>query len=465
MKKFIAILSLLIITFGSKIVTLAAPDDPNGWQTDPVISALMEVIPENTGKNPDNTFYEKLWQNGYNPQDNYKVLLYNMSGNLWAYVSPNLVLNDTSVTIPSGCVYVNYSVTLNESFVYTQSNSYTTQLSNEFQWIGSYTDAIEMDDDIDYTLPIPRAKLVTAGETTGTMENPVNNFKLMIDTPNFDLTGLYVEVTAKYYSPSKVYISTYMWNKSEYTVGEYSISGQDNIVALANRTRLIDLTPNTQTEYRWQVDLNVNNGWYNFMRTKTANYPDFLWASSGDYVQQGEALNAIGKYNSQMYSLPGSYNMIELFIRYFRIDGASIKVGQWLHLRNNTVLDNDAINVSIPVSNPPIEQDTSPVVNLPDDTNSITTGVWLPTYNPDEVNVVINNNMPEQNTLNYPTIVSYNHDIAFKQYAETARNIPDFFTNVTNFAVMAFSFIPAEVWAIISMGLLLSIAVMVIKIL
>lgn len=465
MKKFILALCALIFACGTSVVSYAAPENPDGWETDAVIQAFREVIPEITGKNPGDSFYERIWQNGYNPQDNYYVFLYNMQTNLWAYISPDLQLNGTSVTVPSNCVYINYNSTTGESSTNRSGNSYTVTLSNEFQWVGSYTDAIVMSGDIDYTLPVPRAKLVTAGEAVGSMETPVNNFKLMIDTPNYDLTGLCVEVTAKYYSPSKVYITTYMWYKSEYTVGEYSVSEQDLIVPLANRTRLIDLTPNTQSEYRWQVDLNVNNGWYNFMRTKTANYPDFYWASSGDVIQQGEALSAIGKYNSQMYALPGSYNMVELFIRYYKIDGSSIKVGQWLHMRNNTTLDNEAINVSIPVSNPPIEQVTSPIVDLPDDTNSITTGVWLPTYNPDEVNVIVNNNMPEQNTLNYPTIVSYNKDVVFQEWANFSRGIPDFFTSITNFAAMAFAFIPSEIWAIISMGLVLSIAVMVIKIL
>lgn len=473
MKKFLAVLSVLIITCGTRIISLASPDDPNGWQNDDVISSMMQVIPEITGKTPNDQFYSSVWNLGFNPQDNASLFLYNMSGNLWSYVSSDLVLNGDYVTVPANCKYVNYSVTLNESNVYTGGNSYTVQLSSEFQWVGAYGDLTDNGDYHDYSIPNFSGRFVTpinenitepqicvgflyshggGGRRRG--ENNITPEPSSTPAQNRFLE-YNVEVIARFgicnnfnISGTGSFLNWYPVN-IDYTdfVTVYDVSDNKKVSDMGNNDFYLSL-PNTIQEWTDLYNSNVESIVFNWNANITA---------TGKNYQENNYKNNNMKYAGVQY------NIADVYVRFVKMVNGEKHVGNWTHYVNSDVGTGTPPYNSIDVI--PIEPSSNTSILDPDAGNNlIENGDRDNTLLPDvNVNTIVN--MPNQNQLNYPTVVSYNKDVVFQEWAGFAERIPNFFTSITAFATMAFSFIPSEIWAIIGMGLVLSIAVMVLKIL
>lgn len=465
MKKFMIILSVLIITCGTKIVSFAAPADSDGWESDVAFNTVMDTFTSAYNITMPDSIKSSIWNYGYNPQDDYYFFFQDGSSYIYMYFYQNVTIasdnNAVSCTSPGFAYY--YEKSTGAYLANTVAATWNFNISDRpgIQMVGRLSDLVILPDGVDYSIPVPSASIVYASRIyEGDTLDDLSSW-IYLNNPNVNLNNLYVEIQYKYYTPSKLGVTPNNFGDSQFNVIEYTQSEVYNSITLVSKTKLSDLTSvNNGEKYKAILDDN-NLNWLNFFNDNRYNI-DYYNTTTSDLLINAENYFAVNRFKAQRDMLPGAFNVMEVFVRYYRIDGSQIKLGQWLHMKNDTTLDQQALNVSIPIINPPISTSVSDDIELPDDTNSIGTGVWLPSISTD-LNITIN--MPEQNTLNYPTIVTYNHDIAFRQYAETARNIPNFFTNATNFAKMAFSFIPDEVWAIISMGLLLSIGVMVIKIL
>lgn len=80
------------------------------------------------------------------------------------------------------------------------------------------------------------------------------------------------------------------------------------------------------------------------------------------------------------------------------------------------------------------------------------------------ININIGSNVP--NYPDYPTIATYNTDNLLVNAIDTARQLPDFFQNVTAvFGGIFDGLLPPEFWQVVMMGFLFSIVIMIIKVL
>lgn len=468
MKKFITVLTVLIITSCSYIISFASPNDSN-------LIVIQEEINVFYNVSVSDDFMNQISLAGFNPNDNYFLWLRKSSTYLQAYVYSaaeyNTITHQLNCTSPG--TQVNYH--LSNGSVYTNSsNSWNVSIDvSTDQIIGYYNNVIESDAIHDYSIPNFSATFVNPinenlnepqicvgfeyshggsgrrrGEVSATIE-PSSS-----PSPNRFLE-YNVEVVARFGICNKFningtgsFLNWYPVNV-DYTdfINVYEISDNKKITDKGNNDYYLDL-PNTLQEWTDLYNSNVETIVFNWNANITA---------TGKNYQQNNYKNNNMKYAGVQY------NIADVYVRFVKMVNGEKHVGNWTHYVNSSVGTGTPPYNSIDVI--PIEPSANTSILDPDSGDQlIENGNQDNTLLPDiNVNTVVN--MPNQNQLNYPTVVSYNKDVVFQEWAGFAERIPNFFTSITAFATMAFSFIPSEIWAIIGMGLVLSIAVMVLKIL
>lgn len=168
--------------------------------------------------------------------------------------------------------------------------------------------------------------------------------------------------------------------------------------------------------------------------------------------------NWIDKYSN---CLPLYGNKIEIAARYYYDNGNDRYVGPWVQWINTYPYQ---YNTQIPSNYVagdyvPGLQNQNNNIDLSD--QPIVTGEVTGSQSP--VQVTINQSVP--NYPDYPTAVSYNHDVYLLQWITTAAQLPGMMGNFGSFLSSAFAFIDPSVWAIIGFGFLCCIAIMIVKVL
>lgn len=166
----------------------------------------------------------------------------------------------------------------------------------------------------------------------------------------------------------------------------------------------------------------------------------------------------IDKYSNCM---PLYGNKIEIAARYYYENGNDRYVGPWVQWINTYPGE---YNTQVPSNYVagdyvPGLQNQNNNIDLSD--QPILTGETTGSESP--LQVTINQSVP--NYPDYPTAVSYNHDVSLLKWITTANQLPSLMGQFGNFLSSAFTFIDPSIWAIIGFGFLCCIGVMIIKVL
>ena len=137
MKKIIKIFIALVIFVSLKISVHAAPDDPDGYQNNPIYVALENTISETWGYPFNAVEQGRLWSYGFNPQDNYYLVIVKYPNNLNYYWSPNPTISSNTITMPTGYMMLTYA---NGTADYNSISNYQITVNDNTQIIGFYND-------------------------------------------------------------------------------------------------------------------------------------------------------------------------------------------------------------------------------------------------------------------------------------------------------------------------------------
>ncbi|MBO7734855.1 MAG: hypothetical protein J6S67_20005 [Methanobrevibacter sp.] len=165
--------------------------------------------------------------------------------------------------------------------------------------------------------------------------------------------------------------------------------------------------------------------------------------------------------NKYSYCMPLYGNKIELAARYYYDSGTDRYVGPWVQWINTYPSE---YNTQVPSNYvagdyvPGLQNQNN---NIEISDQPIITGETTGSESP--LQVTINQSVP--NYPDYPTAVSYNHDVSLLKWITTANQLPSLMGQFGNFLSSAFTFIDPSIWAIIGFGFLCCIGIMIVKIL
>lgn len=456
MRKFIKIFIGLVLFASLKMPVYAAPSDPDGWQTDPVLAALMSVIQEQTGSMPNDTFKRNVWQYGYNPQDNYNVVMYKDNTQLFLYIGneSNIYLTDNNTKVVVGnsnyAIWNFSSQTSGNNYIY---GPYTFTLGDQYSWVGSYMDAIT---GYEYSASIPNftggmKTIVNEEYSSPNVPITLTQNKILPSDPDYSRYNL--EVKIRFALPTLV--TLYKLNGSvQWDFDGYVKSDWEDLWTYDDGVKLTQTGVNS-----YSVSLPSTIQSWTDLYNDNLNNVNFEWQYNELNSVKLALFTQFKEFNLPMAGV--APNIADMYVRYSIKENGSIKYGRWTHIVNNqfsvvppgsifevpevpsqgqSILDNQTVDDQI--NN-----------NLPDP------------YVLPNINVVNTVNMPDQNIMNYPTITTYNQDHLLKYAMDTAEGLPGLFTSITSFCQIAFAFIPAEIWTLIGFGFALSIVVMFMKVL
>lgn len=466
MRKFIKIFVALVLFASLKIYVYAAPEDPDGYLNNPIYTALENTVNETWGYPLNDSAKKHLWDYGFNPQDNYYLVLVKYPNNLNYYMSNDVVINNSIITMPTGSMMITYT---NGTADYSTLSNYQITINDNTQIIGYYND-ITIDGTVyDWSIPNFEADLITSIVTDNS--NPQIGVKFRYtgsggggrgsDTqrPNPYL-NYYVQVKASFVLAEEFKISGTGSNKI-WNVTNAQSTGYIDVYDFEDRQRVTDTSYSAGTYNYYDLDMPMTiTEWTDLYNTAVQNNLfDFDWNTLVFNPAQKE-----NQYINNNAKLAGvQFNSCDLWVRFYTVDSGQIRVGSWTHFNNDQWSIEQAPFDTIDVI--PLYPPTGISILPPDDgdniiDNDLTDPNLLPSIN-------INNtvNYPDQNTMNYPTITTYNQDHLLKYAIDTSKQLPSLFESITAFCQVAFAFIPAEIWTLIGFGFALSIVVMFMKVL
>lgn len=265
---------------------------------------------------------------------------------------------------------------------------------------------------------------------------------------------LYLAMAIRYYTPSTVQA-----NKSNGWTYFDTISYAKSTPFYLNSYNEGSELPDTGS---WALELDdvpdLNSFWQSFRSGITMTYegnaPDQTTKSNYEYGLRKVCYlnNCIEIYARYFYIKDGQFygGMVERISTVAsqtqdlsQIGNASGNVGNEMNTSSNTVTSEEA---------------TTALDNTSDQTPS-----QIPN-NGTNINVTVNN--PQvPNNQNYPTVVSYNHDNIFTQFIGTYTSAGTYLGGFVSFLNGVMLWVPAEIWAIIGVGMAMAIVIMVVKIL
>lgn len=455
MRKFIMALLGIILACSMSIPVLASPSDPTGWQNNNIYDALEDTVYDSWGYPLSDADKEHLWIYGWNPQDNFYLVLVKYPNNLNYYYGSNPVLSGDTIFFSSGYTMLTYT---SGPSSYSTMGNYTVTVNENTQILGYYNDIVS-GEVADPSIP----------NFTGGIHTNLNEY---VSSPNIPLSIVYnklsnidttdytryrLEVKARFAIPTEITVSKvnrqlqydysgYMWTNFE-NIWTYT----DNIhLSLATYNSYKASLPGTLSS--WTTLFNNAIDPSNF--SVHFNYNDTA-------INKNAIIAQLTGFNLPMAGVDP--NKFDIYVRFCEVDNGVIKYGRWTHYTNSNI---EVVKTPADtIQDIPIQLPTAVSV-LDDDqvSDQINNNLPDPYIIPD-ININNTVNYPDQNTLNYPTITTYNQDELLKYAIDTSKQLPSLFENITAFCQIAFSFIPAEIWAIIGFGFALSIVVMFMKIL
>lgn len=454
MKNFLAILLALIITTMSiTVVVKAAPNDPNGWSTDPVISALRQVIYETYGISLNDTLIQGLWITGFNPQDNYWLTFYGSSSRVDIIIAKpdSVIYDDTSYTLTQGGK--RYYQRNDGTWDTTGVSASTYQLAAGQQILGKYSDIVTGSE---YDYSIPNCNVGIISNVSGAPDSAIVPLKIRYNkilNTDPDTTQYRVELKGRFALPTIIDISK-AGGSLNYQYSGYVWSDWVDIYTYDDNKHLAMSGVN---KYDLALPLTITQ-WTNLCNAQISNVV-FNWHYNELSVTKIAMENTYKGFNYPMAGIDP--NKFDFYVRYTKVENGSVKYGKWTHLTNGdlSVINTPYENIpSIPVELPTGRS----VLDTDQVENQINNNVKDPYIIPD---INININTPDQNTLNYPTIATYNKDKLLVDTLEFANDMPNWFMTCVSAFSLCFSIIHPSIWVIIGFGFCLSIIVMVLKVL
>ena len=452
MRRFIIVLIGLIFACSISVPVLAAPDDSN-------LVVIQQEINEYYGINVSDLFMNQISQAGFNTTDNYFLWLRKSSSYLQAYVYSNAdynsATNQLNCTTPG--TQINYQLSNGSSYTNSASN-WNVSIDNQTdQIIGYYNSVILPEYMQDYLIPNFQGGVSTrVNETVSSPNVPLYlRYQKISNTDITDYTQYIVEVRARFAMPTIFDIGR-VNRQTTYEYSGYVWSDWSNIYTYEDNKHLSTYTynsykldlPDAVSTWTTLFNDNIEDLTFNF------NYND-------TQLNKTAIVTQLTAFNLPMAGIDP--NKFDIYVRFCKLDEGVIKYGRWTHYTNG--------NIEV-VSNPPQNIPEIPI-NLPSGSsvldnnqvdNQINNNVSDPYIVPD-ININNNVNYPDQNTLNYPTIASYNKDQLLLDTLDMAQHMPTWFESCVAAFELCFSLIHPAIWTIIGFGFMLSIVVMVLKVL
>ena len=453
MKNFIAILlALIIATMSFTLVVQAAPNDPNGWSTDSVISALRQVVYDSCGITLNDSVLSTLWNNGFNPQDNGFLSIVCTSSRVDLYLGKSdTIYTDTTITyLQAGRdIYQRDS----GSWDVTSFSANTRNLFTNEQIFGLYNDIIS-GSEYDYSIPNCNVGIisnVTEAPESAIVPLKIRYTKFLNTDP--DTTQYRVEVKGRFALPTIIDIAKVGGNLN-YSYSGYVWSDWVNIYTYEDNKHL---SLSGVNKYDLALPATISE-WTSLCNDQSDNVV-FNWHYNDLSITKIALENTYKGFNYPMAGIDP--NKFDFYVRYTKVENGSVKYGKWTHLTNGdlSVINTPYDNIpSIPVELPSGRS----VLDTDQVENQINNNVKDPYIIPD---ININFNTPEQNTLNYPTIASYNKDQLLMDALNLANDMPNWFTSCVSAFSLCFSIIHPAIWGVIFLGFCFSLIVMILKIL
>lgn len=161
-------------------------------------------------------------------------------------------------------------------------------------------------------------------------------------------------------------------------------------------------------------------------------------------------------------------NKLEISTCFFVVRDGQIYSGMWEVWNNRRPYQTTLSQLSGSIEVPGTQIDGSQTVLFPEQAQSNAEN--LNQLAPDNINsgnnFTINvNSQQVPNSMDYPTIVSYNHDNIFTGFIDTYKTAGNTLGDFADFCSQTLVWIPSQIWSIIGIGFSMAIVIMIIKIL
>lgn len=448
MRKFIKIFVAIVLFVSLKIQVYAAPNDP-------VMAIIQAQINNFYNISVSDQFMNQISDLGYNETDNYYLWFRKSSSYLQAYVYSQAVYDETTnklnCSVPG--YQINYELR-NGSVNYTTSAAWNVTIDpTTDQIIGYYNDLVSGKE---YSASIPNFSggmktIVNEEYSSPNVPIVLTQNKILLSDPDYSQYNL--EVKIRFALPTLVTLykvnGSVQWDFDGYVKSEWEDlwTYEDDVKLTQTGVNQYTIAlPSTISSWTDLYNDNINN-------------VDFQWEYNELNSVKLALFTQFKEFNLPMAGV--APNIADMYVRYTKKDGAVVKYGRWTHIVNNqfSVVPPESI-----FDVPEVPSQGQSILDNQTVDDQINNNLPDPYVLPN-INVVNTVNMPDQNTLNYPTITTYNQDHLLKYAMDTAEDLPGLFSSITAFCQIAFAFIRPEIWAIIGFGFALSIVVMFLKIL
>lgn len=363
-----------------------------------------------------------------------------------------------------------YIRTVNNDYANSTAAIYTgTNNANYFEYATSLSELKEMltQGNIDYTTisydpnyPYP---WITAYAERGTMTGNCVPYKWVFDGITYDqnISDVYAFLAVRFWAPSKIKIDINNGNPT-YEAITYESSESIPIWNFQDRHVIYSGAGD------WEID---------GMETTTAIYAE--WDAfkqtveptfTSDVLDMSSSVFQDAVYNYNQYSgMQGTLgNKMQLKTCYFTTFNGYVTSGLftvWNSTQPQTFdlqqIGRWANNAGKEASGAQYNEDVQSAVDSMEEESAP-----VPSDNPTNgINLNVNMNYQVPNTMQYPTVVAYNHDNLFTSMISTYNNASQFLGQFPAMFVDCLGWIPQPIWEVIALGFGVAILVMILKIL
>lgn len=312
--------------------------------------------------------------------------------------------------------------------------------------------AVEYEEYFDASIPSPTMQIwlvgsprPNAGESISTPQDPLIAGK--INNSNY-----YLQLCYKTVCPNSMKISISNGSAVYTPITDF----EDELRTVYDFGDLQTVNNFTFTGQGWDWNVPIMQNTSDYFITDVA-------AWQNDFNNAGYAAARSQWLNSMRYYMPFYGNLIYVYARFYYVVDENLFYGPWKVWKNSypttyseVIPENYQVYEDVPgIENTSTESD---VANIQDSSVGTVTG-----GSSTGSNVTYIQSVP--NYPDYPTVASYNHDNLLLRWITTATKLPSMFNGFAGFLNIAFGFIPASFWELVSFGLLCCIAIMIVKVL